>query len=404
MKTFHKVLAVVLAAAMLCGVAAVCAGAVVDPDAEVTVNLISQNVAGLPNINAIIGQENATTVANQTIFGKLMNDYNDFPDGQIADVILVQEDFGYHDYLAAPLMNTTVPEYILDENGNIMYEETIVDGSIVRTPMVVKKNFNYQTNTTGGVPGGDGLNIFSQNRIYNEKRVTWNKAGGPITDGDALTAKGILYAVINVGNDFYIDFYNIHADAFDNEESVEARKDNYRQLAALINANYEKNNRPVIVVGDFNYSISLPGNDSDAMKRYLYDECGLTDAWYYVNNVEVGSGTYEWGVSDSVDKILYKGTDALELEATFFEYHHFKVDEANDPDFSLSDHPASVASITVKVKDGADYDPDTSDLYVDHGQPQKNFLTALKYFFKDLIAVFKNLKVLLASLFNKPTA
>ena len=47
------------------------------------------------------------------------------------DIICVQEDFGYHDTLAA----------------------TMTD-------------YPYQTYTSGGVPVGDGLNVFSKYRLY----------------------------------------------------------------------------------------------------------------------------------------------------------------------------------------------------------------------------------------------
>jgi hypothetical protein len=69
--------------------------------------------------------------------------------------------------------------------------------------------FNYATNHTGGIPGGDGLNIFTKNMpIHNETRVPWKVASGILSDGsDELTPKGFVYAVIDVGNGIYVDFF-----------------------------------------------------------------------------------------------------------------------------------------------------------------------------------------------------
>ena len=59
--------------------------------------------------------------------------------------------------------------------------------------------------------------------IYNEKRVTWNEACGILTDGsDELTPKGFVYTVIDIGNGIYVDFYNLHADAYGGAGSVAA--------------------------------------------------------------------------------------------------------------------------------------------------------------------------------------
>ena len=172
------------------------------------VKTVNFNVAGLP-FAALGGTDVA---ANQKAAAKYLSE-NGF------DIAAVQEDFGYHSNLVDNLTG-----------------------------------YNYLTNFTGTIPGGDGLNIFTKDMpVYNETRVEWNESCGILTDGsDALTPKGFVYTVIDVGNGIYVDFYNIHADAYGGEGSKAARTSQYKQIAQFIEARSKENNRPVIVTGDFN--------------------------------------------------------------------------------------------------------------------------------------------------------
>ena len=107
------------------------------------------------------------------------------------DIIAVQEDFTFHDMMVQDLSKTLYP---------------------------------YWTYHTGGVPGGDGLNIFSKYKLYNEERTTWRSLSGVIEGGaDELTPKGFVYSVIDIGNGIYVDFYNLHADAYGGAGSIAAR-------------------------------------------------------------------------------------------------------------------------------------------------------------------------------------
>lgn len=91
---------------------------------------VNFNVAGLPF--AVLTNENVA--ANQKHAGRYLSS-NDF------DIVSVQEDFGYHKQLV----------------GNM-------------------EGFSHSTNHTGGIPGGDGLNVFTKDMpIYNEN-------GKPISD------------------------------------------------------------------------------------------------------------------------------------------------------------------------------------------------------------------------------
>lgn len=354
MKTFKKVLSVFIAAVMAISVFGICAAAEAE---SVSTKMLCYNVAGLPDINAILKKDNAKDVeSNQAQLGTQLgaSDY---------DVIAVQEDFGYHAAL-------------------------IKDMSA----------YPYKTIHTGGIPGGDGVNIFSKTPIYNEKRTTWNMAYGVINDGaDELTPKGIVYAVIDLGNGIYVDFYNIHADAYDDEGSQKAREDNLKQLAAMINA--RKVDRPVIVTGDFNTSSHL--NNGPGFNEYMIEECGLKDAWTELYN----NGNYEdyskwaaqyvgyyWGIWDSVEKFLYKDGGGVHVSAESFEYLTFR----NSNGESISDHNAASAKITFTKT--ADFVENTENLSVTKENKFVAFIKKISVIVKDLAKIFANFDDLLAYL------
>ena len=89
------------------------------------------NVAGLPTFDG------TDSVGNNKKIAEYINQ-NKF------DIVAVQEDFAYNSILVSNL-----------------------DG------------YNHKTNHSGSIPGGDGLNIFTQTMgIYNETRVQWNDSFG----------------------------------------------------------------------------------------------------------------------------------------------------------------------------------------------------------------------------------
>ena len=206
-------------------------------------SILNINVAGLPDFNHLLGKSDAVDVeAKEKVFGGELEKSG-------IDFIAVQEDFNYHDTLAGEMTS-----------------------------------YSYVTNHSGGVPFGDGLNIYSKTPIYNTEREEWNTRYGVFNEGDELTPKGILYSVVEIADGVYADLYVIHADAFDTEGSVAARKDNYKQLAEMIKKH--NSDRPVIVTGDFNISFHLAKWDYSAvaLKEIFVDELGLKEAWVEVNN------------------------------------------------------------------------------------------------------------------------
>ncbi len=319
-----------------------------DESEKYTLKTVNFNVAGLP-FAALTGEN---LVANQNAAGKYLSE-NDF------DIVAIQEDFGFH--------------------------KNLVDSM---------SGFSYMTNHTGSIPGGDGLNIFTKDMpVYNETRVTWNEASGILSDGsDELTPKGFVYTVIDIGNGIYVDFYNLHADAYGGEGSIAARTSQYKQLAEFIKARSAENDRPVIVTGDFNNHIHTHEDDG-ALYKTLYLECGLKDAWVeYHNNGDYFNmynwhitGLPAWGNWDSVERFMYKPGGGVDIVVSDFRY----VEVTDDNGKVISDHSSAECDFTFIKTD--DFVENTQELETVTQSPVSGFLNRFIWFFKALILVLSDL-------------
>ena len=292
-----------------------------------TVTMLCYNVAGLPSVSGLMGQQGVSVSSNQCKLGKLLNK-------EAYDVIAVQEDFNYD-----PLFRSGLT------------------------------NYRYKTDWSGGIPGGDGMNIFAKVPIYNAKRFPWDEAYGVIENGaDELTLKGILYAVLDFGNGILVDFYNIHADAFDDQGSLDARESNFNQLMRIVEYNSRENKRPIIITGDFNTSTHL--RQGAKYTQMLIDNAHFSDAWVEVcnsgNYAELKNYDYtswsdgdSWGNWDSAEKFLYRDGGGIHIEATHFEYKDFQNNGK-----SISDHKAALVSFTLTKGEHAV--PSSGELRVNH--------------------------------------
>ena len=308
----------------------------------VTVKAFNYNVSGLPIINKPSQQDVSAAFIVEKGY----------------DIVAVQEDFNFHNRLVRNL-----------------------------------HGYEYMTNHTGGVPGGDGLNIFTKSMpIYNETRVMWNDSCGVIAYGaDELTPKGFIYTVIDIGNGIYVDFYNLHADAFSDEGSIEAREKQYKQVVEFINARYAENERPVIVTGDFNTYMHSCNYDSD-MYTYFQEQCGLKDAWnelhndgdYFDYQKWYDTGISSWGNWDSVERFMYKSGGGVDVIATSYEYVEV-LDENGEP---VSDHCGAECEFNfIKT---ADFTENTQNLEV-VTTGTNTILRTVEWILKDLINVFTHL-------------
>lgn len=384
MRKFKKFLSVILAVMMTVSCMAVSVYADEDENSLIgtkgNFNVISYNVAGLP-IPSSETEDGRDALFDTMEIGEILNILK-------YDIVAVQEDFNYDSYLRQGLTN--YPN-IVDKN-NVVTER-------------------HQTVHSGGVPLGDGLNIFSTYALYNEDREEWEESAGVLTDGsDELTYKGILLSTIEVAEGYYVDIYNIHADAYGGSESQRARVAQFKQLEKFIKNRSVFDpetgvyDHAVILVGDFNASICNEELGELVLIKYLLEPAKLNDAWAVqtiseiIENPETYEAYYTYaketdlgyndalGHYDSVERICFADGNGIDLSFDNFEYQFINGADGE----SLSDHPAVLADFTFKIVEKV------QDTGVNHDkenvQAEKGFLLR----FLDYIAsIFRTLGKLL---------
>ena len=257
-----------------------------------TFSVLSYNVAGLPEglSSAPTPRDTATTA-----IGGRLGPY---------DIVHVQEDFNYHANL-----------YAADSHP-------------------------YRTPTSGGAGIGSGLNTLSDIPYDTDdfERVGWNSC--QYDSGDCLTPKGFTFMRERLAEGVYVDFYNVHTNAGTNAGDLTARADNLSQLSAFIQSHSAGN--AVVVMGDTNTRYTRSG---DTIAEFAAAN-GLTDAW--VQLVRGGSAPAkgsdalvcdESAVTNTcevVDKVLYRGSRLVSLNATRYNNEH--ADFLTGDGLMLSDH------------------------------------------------------------------
>ncbi|MFJ9097162.1 jacalin-like lectin [Streptomyces sp. NPDC102405] len=263
-------------------------------------SVLSYNVAGLPEAisSASTPRESSTTAIGQRIAPY--------------DIVHVEEDFNYHAYLYA---------------GDT--------------------NHAYRTPTSGGAGIGSGLNTLSKIPYDSDdfERAHWNSC--QVDSGDCLTPKGFTFMRERLAEGVYVDFYNLHTNAGTNDGDLASRADNLNQLTAFIQAHSAGN--AVVVMGDTNTRYTRSG---DTIAEFAAAN-GLTDPWVQL----VRGGTPPAKGSDAlvcdqtgptvpntcevVDKVLYRSSRLVSLNATSYNNEHAKF--LTDAGLMLSDHdPISV--------------------------------------------------------------
>ncbi|KAK0211689.1 Endonuclease/exonuclease/phosphatase [Armillaria fumosa] len=258
-------------------------------------SLLTYNVAGLPEL---LSSGNPET--NTPLISERLGPYN---------VINVEEDFNYHAAL-----------YASDSHA-------------------------YRTPTSGGAGIGSGLNTLSDFEYIDLERTTWDDCY--LNSGDCLTPKGFTLVRIRVSDGVWIDLYNLHTDAGDEDGDIEARASNLAQVADFMET--WSAGMAVIIMGDTN---SRYTRDSDALHG-LIDTTGVTDAW--ISNIRgdsypeegaaalvcdfpfaAGTTQAEMVACEVVDKIFTRSSSIITLSTTSFtnEDENF-VDDDGAP---LSDH------------------------------------------------------------------
>ena len=146
----------------------------------------------------------------------------------------------------------------------------------------------------------------------------------------------------------YVDFYNLHTNAGTNDGDLASRADNLSQLTDFIKTHSAGN--AVVVMGDTNTRYTRSG---DTIAEFASAN-GLTDAW--VKLVRGGTPPAkgsdplvcdENAVTNScevVDKILYRGSKLVTLNATSYNNEHAKF--LTDDGKMLSDHDPITAAFS----------------------------------------------------------
>ncbi|MDX3757791.1 jacalin-like lectin [Streptomyces sp. AK02-04a] len=302
MSPFRRVLATLAAAAAALGGLTATAPAAAAADSG-TFNVLSYNVAGLPEALSSASTPRDTST---TAIGQRLGPY---------DIVHVEEDFNYHAYLYA---------------GDTTHA--------------------YRTPTSGGAGIGSGLNTLSKISYDTDdfERVHWNSC--QIDSGDCLTPKGFTFMRERLAEGVYVDFYNLHTNAGTNDGDLASRADNLNQLTAFIQSHSKGN--AVVVMGDTNTRYTRTG---DTIAEFGAAN-GLTDAWVKL----IRGGTPPAKGSDAlvcdqtgatvpntcevVDKILYRGSKLVTLNATSYNNEHASF--LTSDGLMLSDHDPITAKFT----------------------------------------------------------
>ncbi|WP_371667314.1 jacalin-like lectin [Streptomyces sp. NBC_00289] len=267
-----------------------------------TFSVLTYNVAGLPEWLSSASTPRDTST---TEIGRRIAPY---------DIVNVEEDFNYHAYL-----------YSTDTHP-------------------------YRTATSGSAGIGSGLNTVSHYAWDGDdfERAGWNSC--QIDSGDCLTPKGFTFMRERLAEGVYVDFYNLHTNAGTNDGDEASRADNLNQLTSFI-ATHSAGNA-VVVMGDTNTRYTRA---ADTIAEFTAAN-GLTDAWVKVIRGGVAptkgsdplvcdqTGTTVPNTCEVVDKILYRGSRLVTLNATSYNNEHAKF--LNSDGLMLSDHDPITAGFT----------------------------------------------------------
>jgi hypothetical protein len=287
------------------------AAAAAAPVQAVPLSVLTYNVAGLPE-----GLSGSHPEANHPQIGPLLNAY---------DLVVVQEDFFYHDLLTPAL--THPYQSVKDESGG-----------------------------TYGVARGDGLNTFSRTPFTDFARVTWTDCFGVLSNGsDCIAPKGFSYERHEVAPGVFLDVYNLHTDAGGDPEDLAARAANVRQVYQAILD--RSGDAAVLLLGDTN---SRYTRGADVLPEMLA-ATGLTDVWVELERggavPSVGAALSDCadpsaGSCERVDKIFYRSSAALRIDALAYDVPRALFSDAAGVPLSDHDPVHALFELTVVPEPG----------------------------------------------------
>ena len=275
-----------------------------------TLDLMTYNVSGVP----ILGDTHSSQ--RKAIGGARMGKIGEVLTKENPDLVAVEEDFSFHDALAAAM-----------------------------------SAFEYRSYPIAGLFGGDGLNVFSKYPVYNTVRTPWRVMYGVLSGAcDRLAEKGILSFTMEPAPGVYIDFYVIHADCGHGVDykSIDTRRDNFIQLREMIERNSA--DRAVIVAGDFNSQYDR--GERDDLYGTFVAPTGLKDVWAELENggnyIFKDRDTWTPDIPESLDKVMYRNGGGVAFAPV--EISHYDITDENGETYS--DHRATRAVLAFTA-DGA---------------------------------------------------
>jgi hypothetical protein len=243
--------------------------------------LLTYNVAGLPEMFSPSNPRR-----NIPLVSTLLNRY---------DVALVQEDFSYH----RELIQATLHPF--------------------RSRPMRPRSFV-----------GDGLSQFSRFDFPSVHRVRWERCNGIVSHAtDCLADKGFTFSDLSLAPAVHLHLYNLHADSGSGSLDIEARAQNFEQLARYI-AEHSRS-EAVIVAGDTNLRTAHHPDDADTLAAFI-ERLGLSNACEPAVTPE-----------EQIDRVLYRTSAELELSAPRCWNDLGFVDAGGE---GLSDHPAIGVSLS----------------------------------------------------------
>jgi hypothetical protein len=241
-------------------------------------SIMTYNVAGLPE-----GISSSHPMRFTPLISPKLNPY---------DLVVVQEDFCYHDDLIADDEHPYVSDPEYDPGCSIL----------------VGENRDI----------GDGLNRFSIFPFSDFERSDWSVCNGTFDcASDCLTEKGFSVATHELAPGVMVDVYNLHMEAGSCPADIENRSTQSDQLIAAIATHSA--GRAVIVAGDTNSRLAR-----DSGLQRLFDEAGLVDSCLAVDCGD-----------EHIDRVMLRSSDTVSLEVESWSLpSEFVDDMGND----LSDH------------------------------------------------------------------
>lgn len=311
--SIKKIIGLLLAVMMILSASvSVCAAEDEVFSADGVIKILDMNVDGLP-VPAGLSKDNKSPINSAHSIIEFINANN-------ADIVSTQENFNFF-----PMYKTGL-------------------------------NYDNITSYNGGAAVGDGLAVASKYKIYNVKHVAWDTACGVLDRGsDELTPKGFMVATIEIADGVYIDYYTLHADACEDEGSLQAKRDQFDQLCEFMD-NYSED-RAVILAGDFNSNYTIVLGD---VLRDKFVARGFKDTWVEVKNDDDYNPSYSelyekygkvnyWGYYDCLDKVYYRDGANLQFSASEHDYVFCYTNNKDGERVLATDHAAILTELEYKI-------------------------------------------------------